>query len=220
VEGAWMTKHGGKYYLQYAGPGTEYNVYANGTYVGDAPLGPFTYAPYNPVAYKPGGFMAGAGHGNTFQDLHGNWWNTGTPWVAVNWNFERRIAMHPAGFDADGDMYADTRFGDFPHWAPTKKWSTHDESFTGWMLLSYRKPVRASSARTPDAANQGVRSGGPAWAQDNTTAGSVPFAPANVTDENPRTFWLAATTTVAGSSTGDRRTSTRSTASSSTSRSA
>src|SRR6185503_11311387 len=39
IEGAWMTKHRGKYYLQYAAPGTEYNVYANGTYVGDRPLG-------------------------------------------------------------------------------------------------------------------------------------------------------------------------------------
>lgn len=168
IEGAWMTKHDGKYYLQYAGPGTEYNVYANATYVGDSPLGPFTYAPYNPVAYKPGGFMAGAGHGNTFQDLHGNWWNTGTAWVAVNWNFERRIVMHPAGFDADGDMYADTRFGDFPHWAPTKKWQRSDELFTGWMLLSYRKPAVASSALDS-------------------------FPARNVTDENPRTFWVAQT---------------------------
>src|SRR5688500_20180816 len=57
LEGAWMTKHRGRYYLQYGAPGTEYNVYANGTYVGDHPLGPFTYAPYNPVAYKPGGCM-------------------------------------------------------------------------------------------------------------------------------------------------------------------
>src|SRR5207253_3820211 len=84
IEGAWMTKHNGKYYLQYGAPGTEYNVYANGTYVGDHPLGPFTYAPYNPVSYKPGGFVTGAGHGNTFQDNFGNYWNTGTPWVAVN----------------------------------------------------------------------------------------------------------------------------------------
>jgi hypothetical protein len=54
IEGAWMTKHNGKYYLQYAGR-TEYNVYGNGTYVGDNPLGPFTYAPYNPISYRPGG---------------------------------------------------------------------------------------------------------------------------------------------------------------------
>lgn len=166
TEGAWMTKHGGRYYLQYAAPGTEYNVYANGTYVGDSPLGPFTYAPYNPVSYRPGGFMAGAGHGNTFQDRFGNYWNTGTPWIGVNWNFERRISMFPAGFDRDGQMYSRTRFGDFPHFAPTRERRSMDETFTGWMLLSYRKPVWASSARDS-------------------------FPASTLTDENPRTFWVA-----------------------------
>jgi hypothetical protein len=166
IEGATMTKYRGKYYLQYAAPGTEYNVYANGTYVGDNPLGPFTYAPYNPIAYKPGGFVHGAGHGNTFQDNFGNYWNTGTPWVAVNWNFERRIAMFPAGFDGDDQMFVNTRFGDFPHYLPTGKWTDRNALFTGWMLLSYRKPATASSV------------------QDT-------FVAANVTDENPRTFWVA-----------------------------
>ena len=168
VEGAWMTKHDDKYYLQYAAPGTEYNVYANGTYVGDDPLGPFTYAPYNPVSYKPGGFMTGAGHGNTFQDNYGNYWNTGTPWIGVNWNFERRIAMFPAGFDPDGQMFADTRFGDFPQRLPTARWTKSEDLFAGWMLLSYKKSVVASSARDT-------------------------FPAQNITDENPRTFWVAAT---------------------------
>src|SRR5688572_23354633 len=112
IEGAWMTKHDGKYYLQYGAPGTEYNVYANGTYVSDNPLGPFVYAANNPVAYKPGGFVTGAGHGNTFEDRHGNFWNTGTPWIAANFDFERRIAMFPAGFDDEGLMFATARFGD------------------------------------------------------------------------------------------------------------
>ena len=167
VEGAWMTEHRGRYYLQYGAPGTEFNAYANGTYLADDPLGPFTYAPYNPVAYKPGGFVQGAGHGNTFEDAHGNFWNTGTPWIAVNWNFERRIGLHPAGFDADGQMFASTRFGDFPHRAPTAKWTSPDELFTGWMLLSYRKPATATSQRDT-------------------------FAVARITDEDPRTFWVAA----------------------------
>jgi xylan 1,4-beta-xylosidase len=166
IEGAWMTKHAGRYYLQYSGPGTEYNVYANGTYVGDAPLGPFTYAPNNPVSYKPGGFVVGAGHGGTFMDNAGNYWNTGTPWIGLNGTFERRVAMFPAGFDADGHMFASTRFGDFPHWIPAKRWSTPDELFSGWMLLSYRKPVVASSARDS-------------------------FPASNVTDESARTFWVA-----------------------------
>ena len=169
TEGAWMTENKGKYYLQYGAPGTEFNVYANGTYVGDDPMGPFTYAPYNPVSYKPGGFMTGMGHGNTFKDLYGNYWNTGTPWIAVNWNFERRIEMVPAGFDKDGQMFANTRFADFPQLLPTKKWENRDELFAGWMLLSYKKTATASSMK-----------------EDKFVANLV-------TDENPRTFWVAKT---------------------------
>src|SRR5256885_4966110 len=54
-----------------------------------------------------------------------------SPWIAVNWNFERRIGLHPAGFDADGAMYVDTRFGDFPHWLPRRLRLTSAETFTG-----------------------------------------------------------------------------------------
>jgi xylan 1,4-beta-xylosidase len=167
MEGAWMTKHGGRYYLQYGGPGTEFNVYANGVYTSDKPLGPFSYAPYNPVAYRPGGFAEGAGHGSTFQDNFGNWWNSGTSWIGYNWGLERRIVMHPVKFFADGQMAASTRFGDLPHYVPTTRIANPDSLFTGWMLLSRGKPVAASS----------------------THAG---FGTASVTDEDPRTFWVAA----------------------------
>ena len=166
VEGAWMTKHDGRYYLQYGAPGTEFNAYANGTYVADKPLGPYRYADYNPIAYKPGGFVQGAGHGSTFQDNYGNWWNTGTPWIGYNWTFERRIDMLPAKFEADGQFWSSSRFGDFPQFVPTTKVSDPNSLFTGWMLLSYRKPASASS-----------------------TMGE--FAADRVTDENPRTFWVA-----------------------------
>ena len=54
-----MTKHDGKYYLQYACPGTQYNTYADGVYVGDGPLGPFTLQKSNPYSSKPGGFITG-----------------------------------------------------------------------------------------------------------------------------------------------------------------
>lgn len=166
IEGAWMTKVGTRYYLQYAAPGTEYNVYANGTYVGTSPLGPFTYAPYNPVAYKPGGFVEGAGHGSTFQDAHGNWWNSGTAWVGANWPFERRIAIFPAHFYADGQMAVSTRFGDFPRRIARGPVSDPDSLFAGWMLLSYRAKATASTAIPGHGADQ-------------------------VTDEDPRTFWVA-----------------------------
>lgn len=167
IEGAWMTRQGGRYYLQYGAPGTEYNGYASGTYVGSSPLGPFEYAAYNPVAYKPGGFVHGAGHGSTFQDRFGNWWNTGTAWVGVNWTFERRVAMFPAGFHNDGQMWVSSRFGDFPQRMPDGPVTDPDSLFTGWMPLSYRAPATASS-----------------------TLGD--FAAERATDEDPRTFWVAA----------------------------
>ncbi len=172
IEGAWMTRVGDRYYLQYAAPGTEYNAYATGTYVGNGPLGPFEYAPYNPVGYKPGGFVEGAGHGNTFADAFGNWWNTGSSWIGYNWPFERRIGLYPAAFDADGQMRVSTRFGDFPHYMPTAKVDDPESLFTGWMLLSYRKHAFASSTMA--------------------STKSADFSAQNVTDENPRTFWVAA----------------------------
>lgn len=166
LEGAWMNRVGDRYYLQYAAPGTEFNVYATGVYVGTTPLGPFEYAPYNPVGYKPGGYVTGAGHGSTFADAYGNHWNTGTTWIGINWPFERRIDMFLAGFRDDGQMWVDTRFGDFPHRAPDHKLAPGESTFTGWMLLSYRKKASASSA-------------------DATYPASA------VTDENPRSYWLA-----------------------------
>lgn len=166
MEGSWMNRHGDTYYYQYAAPGTEYNVYATGVYTGKSPLGPFTYAPYNPLGYKPGGFVTGAGHGSTFQDAYGNYWNTGTAWVGVNWRFERRIDMFPAGFHTDGQMWVDTRFGDFPQVMPDHALREGESTFAGWMLLSYRKAASASGS----------------------LAG---HDPATVTDEDPRTFWVA-----------------------------
>jgi len=167
MEGAWMTKHAGRYYLQYGAPGSEFNVYANGTYVGDKPLGPFTYAPWNPVAYRPGGFAQGVGHGSSVEDNHGNWYNAGTSWIGYNWGMERRIAVYPAAFYPDGQFSASTRFGDWPRKIATAKYSDPDSLFAGWMLLSYKKPLTASS-----------------------TLGE--FSAARASDENLRTFWVAA----------------------------
>lgn len=170
LEGAWMNRHGGRYYLQYAAPGTEYNAYDTGVVVGDSPLGPFRYAPYNPVGDKPGGFVTGVGHGSTFDDAYGNAWNSGTSWVGANWTFERRIGLYPAGYHADGQMWIDTRFGDFPHRMPDHALKDGEDTFTGWMLLSYRKHAVASSSLADHPAS-------------------------TVTDENPRTFWVAASNT-------------------------
>lgn len=165
IEGAWMTKHDGRYYLQYACPGAELNVYADGVYVSDSPLGPFTLAKNNPYSYKPGGFLPGAGHGSTLQDKDGAWWHTATMRISVNHVFERRVGLWPAGFDADGELFCNQRYGDWPQdmdalrrdpWAEPK-----------WMLLSYGKRAYASS---------------------NVEGKS----PENAVDENIQTWWRAA----------------------------
>ena len=167
IEGAWMTKHNGKYYLQYAAPGTQFNVYGAGVYVGKSPLGPFQYAAHNPFCYKPGGFATGAGHGSTVCGPGGIYWHFGTIHLSINYKFERRLCMFPTFFDEDGVMYSDTYFGDYPHYSPDQvSRQTTSGGFRGWMLLSYGKPVKASSQLE-----------------------SYPVE--NVTDENLKTFWVA-----------------------------
>lgn len=145
TEGAFVTKYNNKYYLQYGAPGTEFSGYADGVYVGNHPLGPFEYQSHNPFSYKPGGFARGAGHGATFQDANGNYWHTSTIGISVKNNFERRIGIWPAGFDSDDILYSNTAFGDYPTYLPAEKKNHLQESFTGWMLLNYNKPVQASS---------------------------------------------------------------------------
>ncbi len=139
IEGAWMTKHDGKYYLQYAAPGTQFNSYADGLLIADSPVGPFHAPAYNPLSFKPTGFMAGAGHGSTFKDLEGRWWHIATMSISVRHMFERRLGLFPVRFLADGQMVEDTYLADYPH-----RFSG-DRGLAGWMLLSYNKPVRASS---------------------------------------------------------------------------
>ncbi|MEO6490758.1 MAG: family 43 glycosylhydrolase, partial [Ferruginibacter sp.] len=167
IEGAYMTKHNGKYYLQYGAPGTEFSGYADGVIVGEEPLGPFT-PQSDPLSYKPGGFSRGAGHGSTFRDKDNNWWHVSTSIVCVKNTFERRIALWPAGFDKEDVMYCNTAFGDYPLRVTSMPGTTGVRStFTGWMLLNYKKPVTVSS-----------------------TLGS--YFPNNAVDESIKTYWSAA----------------------------
>ena len=183
IEGAWMTKHNGRYYMQYGAPGTEFNVYGDGVYVADSPMGPYEYQVHNPVSYKPGGFMNGAGHGSTVLDLDGNYWHFATMSLSAIVNWERRICLFPTFFDEDGIMYCDNEYGDYPHFAPSQKGKKG--AFTGWMLLSYKKPVTCSSY----AEGSAKRAEG--FSDANRPVVSPDFKPGNITDENCKTYWLA-----------------------------
>lgn len=144
IEGAFMNKIGGKYYLQYAAPGTEVNTYGDGVYIGDTPLGPFTYQRHNPISSKPGGFITGAGHGSTIQDAYGNWWHASTMRISVNANYERRVGLFPAGVDEGGILFCNQNYADWPLRIPHGHFNPMDIK-PEWMLLSYKKDSAASS---------------------------------------------------------------------------
>lgn len=189
MEGASMTKHDGKYYLQYAAPGTQFNVYADGVYIGETPLGPFTYMKNNPMSFKPGGFTNGAGHGITVKQTNGQYWHFATMALASNSHWERRLCMFPTYFDEEGLMHSNTAYGDYPRFGPGHP--TKAGEHCGWMLLSYKGKTTVSSSMM-----QIVKS----TATDNdyditeielekNEAGEINAEV--LTDENPKSFWVA-----------------------------
>lgn len=164
IEGAWMTKYDGTYYLQYAAPATQLNTYADGYYTASSPLGPFAYSLDSPFSSKPGGFITGAGHGSTFQDRHGNWWHAATMRISVNHDFERRVGIFPAGFDQDGVLFCNQNFADYPFVVPDGPFDPWTPP--PWMLLSYKAHATASSC-------------------------APGHPPTSAVDENIRTWWAA-----------------------------
>ena len=166
-EGAWMTRYHDRYYLQNSIPATEFNIYCDAISVGDAPTGPFTFQADNPFSLKPGGYINGAGHSCSFFDRYGNLFHASTMRVTRHHVYERRIGLFPAGFYPDGTMYCQTRFGDWPHFVPREALAAPAALFAGWMLLSYRVAVTASSQ---EAGFEGER----------------------VVNEDVRTYWAAA----------------------------
>lgn len=145
-EGPNIFKYNGKYYLHYAAPGTEFDSYGDGLYVADSPLGPFEHADYSPVSVKPGGWMTGAGHGDTFQDKYGNWWHVASTVISQRMNFERRIGFFPAVMTPKGHFYVLTEWSDYPYVLPDGPVDfAKNAPWTGWMDLSIHKTVSASS---------------------------------------------------------------------------
>ncbi len=161
TEAPWVNKHNGRYYYQYSAPGTEFKSYADGYYMSDKPLGPFTYAANNPFSGKPEGFINAAGHGCTFADKYGNYWHIATMTISVKHKFERRLGLFPVTFDKQDNLIARTEFGDYSMVMPDHKIKDVSELFPGWMMLSYNKKPEASShldANPPSLAfNEEVR---------------------------------------------------------------
>ncbi len=163
IEGAFLNKINGKYYFQYATPGTEFPTYGDAVYVGDGPLGELSWQKHNPYSIVPSGFFTGAGHGSTFYDKSGNLWHASTVGVGINHNFERRLGLWPAGVDKEGNLFCNQYFADYPKEIPDGKFDPLAIK-PKYMLLSYKKKTMASSE-------------------------SVSFPSSNIADESIKTFW-------------------------------
>jgi len=115
IEGPWLQKHKGTYYLQYSASGTQWKTYAEGYYTAKSPLGPFTYAPNNPLLRKTEGLVTGTAHGSIVEGPDGNLWQFYTI-VLSNPPGGRRIGMDRITFDKAGNMAVNIT--DTPQWAP------------------------------------------------------------------------------------------------------
>lgn len=105
LEGPWMNKINGRYYLQYSANGTEFTNYAIGCYTGNKPLGPFTYQKRNPILIHRGGLVNGCAHHSVVEGPNDTYWCFYTTLVGIDYRFERRIGMDPVGFDENGEMF-------------------------------------------------------------------------------------------------------------------
>lgn len=115
IEGPWIIKRNGVYYLEYSASGTQWKTYAEGYYTATSPLGPYSYAPNNPLLRKTEGLVTGTAHGSIVKGPDGDWWQFYTI-VLSNPPGGRRIGMDRVRFDSDGLMSVDIT--DTPQRAP------------------------------------------------------------------------------------------------------
>ena len=162
IEGPWLQKHNGIYYLQYSASGTQWKTYAEGYYTSTSPMGPFTYASNNPLLRKTDGLVTGPAHGSIVEGPDGNLWQFYTI-VLSNPPGGRRIGMDRVVFDKDGNMTV--KVTDTPQWAPNGI-SNPANSNSGSIPVTINK-VRAMNALSRFSSQQPGRDA--AYAVDNSS---------------------------------------------------
>ena len=101
IEGPWIYKHNGTYYLQYSASGTQWRTYAEGYYKSKNVQGPYEYAPNNPLLRRTDGIVTGPAHGSMVTGPDGNIWQF---YTVVLRGGGRRIGMDRVTVDKDGNL--------------------------------------------------------------------------------------------------------------------
>jgi len=135
MEGAWMVKVKGRYYLTYSAGGTEYRTYAMGCYVADHPLGPFKPQKRNPILRTVNGLITGTGHGCIVAGPRDQLWAFYCVRVAVAHPFERRLGFDLAAIDENGELYVPEATS-LPQSLPQKGSGLDQSVSPGWLPLT------------------------------------------------------------------------------------
>jgi len=175
IEGPWLAKHNGTYYLEYSASGTQWKSYATGYYTAKSRLGPFTYASNNPLTRRTDGLVTGPGHGCIVEGTDGNLWQFYTI-VLSNPPGGRRIGMDRITFDKDGHLAV--KVTDTPQWAPNAV-NDPTKGDSGSIPLTINK-IRAMNALSRFSSEQAGRDA--AYAVDNSSGTRWEPAP---TDAQP-----------------------------------
>ena len=107
LEGQWIIKRDGRYYLLISGAGTEFSTYAHGVLVSEeGPLSGFRpQKRHDPLTRKAHGLVRGAGHGSIAEGPNGSLWVFYSNIFNFNHEFERRTSMDALGIDENGELY-------------------------------------------------------------------------------------------------------------------
>ncbi|MBR0302445.1 MAG: family 43 glycosylhydrolase [Clostridia bacterium] len=151
LEGPWMFKRNGIYYLIYCGPGTEYSTYANGAYKSTSPLSGFEYMRTSPFTRKTSGVVRGPGHGSVVEGPNGTYWVFYTCTLCYRHPMERMIGYDRIDFDGNGDIIC-PEVTETPRFAPGSYDHTLSNGDTGLQSLAERRrPSSSSDAPGRDA---------------------------------------------------------------------
>jgi hypothetical protein len=141
MEGAWMLKRNGTYFLTYSAAGTENRTYAMGCYTAKSPLGPFTPQPRNPIFRTTEGLVTGTAHGCIVAGPEDRLWVFYTLRAGVVHAFERRIGMDRVEMDGNGELFVPPATS-CPQWLPGKIPGRQRAAATGWL------PINGNQATT------------------------------------------------------------------------
>jgi xylan 1,4-beta-xylosidase len=146
IEGSWMIKRNGTYYLVYSCVGTEERTYAMGCYTSKSPFGPWTCQKRNPILVTShiGNFVNGTGHGCITPGPNGTFWAFYTTLVRIDNLYERRIGMDPVGFDENGEIYV-AGPTETPQQAPGLNAYPEKKNDAGWIPVTIDSLPKASS---------------------------------------------------------------------------